>query len=376
MSAYKKLTLYLTLAITPLAHAESLKYKSYKECRECHSDIFKLWSNSLHAKSYSNPSFTASYVSLILDRGKEAGKFCLQCHAPIAHLADDFDLKSPLAAEGVTCWFCHSIASVNHGARIEAYYNLDTTDLIYGPYPPTSEDGHRVIYSSLHLGADVCAGCHEYTNDQGVPILATYSEWQESPYPKNEIYCQNCHMPIMIELSAVDGMEASSYYVTAHEFRGGHSDINLAHAVEVETKVSRVGSKLDVVVLITNAESGHRLPTGIPLRKLVLTVSLKTAENIEISSAKKTYRKVLTDRYGTIIEKAPDMFLNATEVYSDNRIKPKETRVEKFVFLIPRGIDKYKIETVLNYEYTRPLFTEESVTIRMAKNVIESIDIK
>ncbi len=170
--------------------------------------------------------------------------------------------------------------------------------------------------------------------------------------------------------------KVSAYYVTAHEFLGGYSNINLSTAAKLETDVKRTGSRLDVTVRITNAESGHKLPTGIPIRRLVLNVALKSGVNAEISSARRVYRKALTDKYGTIMETAPEIFLNATDVYSDNRIAPQETRVEKFGFVVPKSVEDYWLEVVLNYEATRPVLKDESVVIEMAKNIIPSESIR
>jgi len=362
------------LAINGRAYPEM--YKSYQECRKCHSDIFKLWSGSLHAKSFIDPSFQASYVRILLEKGEEVGRFCLTCHAPAAYLNEDSHFESHLAAEGVSCWTCHSISSINHDGNIDEYYNFDTTGMLYGPYETDGTSDHPVKYSALHLKAELCAGCHEFINENGVGILETFSEWQASPYKMDEVHCQNCHMPIMADLSVVDGQELSGNYVTAHEFQGGHSQINLAHAVNMNMEATRKNDQVYVTVQITNAESGHKLPTGVPIRRLVLQVSLKNRDNVEISSARRVYRKVLIDEYGTVIENAPDMFLKAANIYSDNRISPKETRVENFVFTLPRGIKKYTVEAVLNYEYTRQILENESVKLRMARNKISSKNIK
>ena len=64
------------------------------------------------------------------------------------------------------------------------------------------------------------------------------------------------------------------------------------------------------------------------------------------------------------------MFLEATDIYSDNRINPQETRVEEFVFMLPKRVKQYKVETVLSYEYTRPLLKDETVSVQMAKNKV------
>lgn len=352
------------------------EYESYKSCRECHSDIFKLWSSSLHAKSYSNPAFQAVFMDLVLDKGDETGQLCLRCHAPIAHVTNDFGLKSPSVEEGINCWFCHSISSIQPGADIHNYYNLDTSGVLFGPHKEFNDEKHPLKYSPLHLRSELCAGCHEYTNEHGVAILETYREWKKSPYAKNEVYCQNCHMPIMTDLTAVDGQENSKFFVTAHEFLGGHSNINLANAVTLETTAKKEGNKLSVTVSVTNAESGHKLPTGIPIRKIVLTVNLISFHDIVIRSARRVYRKVLTDKFGTIIESPSSMFLDAIAIYSDNRIAPQETRVENFLFTIPDRVKDYVVETTLNYEYMRTVLKEELVRTLMAKNEIKSRDIK
>jgi len=357
----------------PMAAQGGSGLASFKACQFCHADIFELWKHSLHSQSYSDPPFQAAYIKLMLQEGGDAVKTCLRCHAPAAFIARDFDLKSPIAAEGVSCSFCHSIASINE-SDADNYYRLDTGGAVYGPYPNVSISGHPIAYSELHRKSELCAGCHEYVNPHGVALLETYSEWKSSPYPQLEVDCQNCHMPIMSDLSIANGHKSLDQFVTAHEFRGGHSKINLAHAVSVDTKARRTGNMLNVEVAITNAESGHKLPTGIPIRQLVLNVTLKGPGGHAVSSARKVYRKALTDQYGTIIENVADMFSDATRIYSDNRIGPKETRVETFAFDLPKWLTRYQIEAVLNYEYSRPVLTEETVQIEMARNLIDSRD--
>ena len=365
----------LMIAAIPVAANGGAGSTSYNSCRSCHSDIFDLWKHSLHSQSFTDPPFQAAYMRLMLEVGRDSTQLCLRCHAPMAYLAGESDPKSPSVAEGVSCSFCHAISSVNED-RLESYYNLDTGGIAYGPYPPTNPTGHAVKFSEIHNQSKLCAGCHEYANPHGAMLLETYSEWQASPYPGNNVHCQNCHMPIMYDLRVVNNRETPNYYVTAHEFRGGHSGINLAHAVKLETRATKAGKTVNVEVVVTNAESGHKLPTGIPIRKLVLNVAMKTLQGTEIASGRKVYRKVLCDKYGTVIENVADMFVEATHVYADNRIAPKESRTERFTFEIPAWASRFNIETVLNYEYSRPVLTEESVSLEMGKNVIESKSIE
>ena len=371
MSRYVLVTLII-LGIPIPASAEP-GFAASKTCRACHNDIFELWKHSLHAQSFSDPPFQAAYMQLMLEEGRDSTRMCLSCHAPAAYLSGGDEANTSLATEGVSCSFCHAVSSVNAGnaGSLETYYNLDTSGVAYGPYPP-ADWGHEVRFSELHRRSELCAGCHEFANANGVMLLETYSEWKASEYPQNEVHCQNCHMPIMYDLQIVDHGNDPSRFVTAHEFRGGHSRINLEHAVALETSVTRTGSALSVEVTVTNSESGHKLPTGIPIRKLVLTVAMRTPQGAEIASGRKVYRKVLCDKYGAVIENVADMFAAATRVYADNRIAPKESRIERFNFEIPERTPRYIIEAVLNYEYNRPVLTEESVSIQMAKNTVDS----
>jgi len=371
----RMIVLPIILAVMSSVPPSRAELQSHRVCRECHSDIFELWKNSLHATAYTNATFQAAFMKLLLERGRATAKECLRCHAPAAYLENEIGGHSINLAGGVTCSFCHSISAVR-GGDIDTCYVLDTSNAVYGPYKPSNVSAHDIQYSPLHLAAEMCAGCHEHTNDNGARVLETYSEWSASPYAKQEVYCQNCHMPIMYELDVADNLNVTDYYVTAHEFQGGHSGINLSHAVHLETSAQRDGRVLKVEVRVTNAESGHKLPTGVPVRKLVLTVTMKSEDGIRVASARKVYRKTLQDKYGAIIENAPDMFLNATSVYTDNRIEPKETRIEHFSFEIPKWASRFKLETVLNYEYTRPILSEELVSVQMARNVLRSHSIK
>src|SRR3990172_9608130 len=189
------IVLPIILAVVSHAPPSCALLKSHGACRECHADIFELWKNSRHATAYSNSTFQAEFMRVQLDRGRETAKQCLRCHAPAAYLKNEVGGTSTNLDGGVTCSFCHSIVAVR-GGHIDTCYVLDTSDVVYGPYEPSTVHAHDIRYSPLHLVADLCVGCHEHTNAHGARVLETYSEWSASPYAKQEVYCQNCHMPI------------------------------------------------------------------------------------------------------------------------------------------------------------------------------------
>lgn len=57
-------------------------------------------------------------------------------------------------------------------------------------------------------------------------------------------------------------------------------------------------------------------------------------------------------------------------------ISRKETRVEVLTFELPKKVSDYYIETNLSYEYSRPVLTEEFISIVMARKVVNSRSIR
>lgn len=87
-------------------------------CNECHPKHYAQWSGSMHAYASEDPVFVAMNRRGQRDTGGALGTFCVQCHAPMAvelglTTGGDFDpARLPAAARGVTCYFCHDVASV------------------------------------------------------------------------------------------------------------------------------------------------------------------------------------------------------------------------------------------------------------------------
>src|SRR5271169_1203517 len=79
------------LAIQPLG-ASPLRYKDYlpaPTCENCHSAILDQYSESQHAKAFSDPLFQAQYFKEILPQAEKDPRFvheakaCIACHSPI-----------------------------------------------------------------------------------------------------------------------------------------------------------------------------------------------------------------------------------------------------------------------------------------------------
>lgn len=116
----------------------------------------------------------------------------------------------------------------------------------------------------------------------GLPIHETWSEFAASAYAGTAASCQVCHMGVLEE-------ESSTYDITelgltpsvdqgwlreTGEVRFHHFEyLREAPAVELDLALTRVGTQVEAVVTLTNASAGHALPTGEPMRQLLIRVA-------------------------------------------------------------------------------------------------------
>jgi len=253
---------------------------------------------------------------------------CTKCHAPMGYTQALYNgqttytmaelRQDPLANDGVSCTVCHQINPVNFGKQSSYSGNYIITDdsLIYGPYlDPDSFFmyqfiGYMPTYEPKSTTADLCATCHtlftptldEQGNIQGdFPEQTPYIEWKNSIYPQQQITCQSCHSPKIfdpIDIATIpefDTTRRSPFW--KETFVGGntfilkmlrdypdtlhvtaetnHFDTTLAFAENNLKNLSlnlyldayRENDSLTVNVKIQNI-TGHKLPTGIPLRRM------------------------------------------------------------------------------------------------------------
>ncbi len=373
----RMLRFYVSIAIIALSFLSfplqggAKELTSSKICGKCHKDIFETWKNSLHARSLSDPIFQVAYMDAYFQSRGEAKKHCPTCHAPAVRTNKDFDLYTPIANEGVTCDFCHSVESVHldvGGNHIE----LDEANRKHGPLShPQETDAHESLPSSLHRSALFCAGCHELINKNNVKVMSTYSEWKKGPYPKEGKVCQDCHMPLVTGDASVEtaGNRNEKHRINTHDIAGGHSVKQLKKALKIEVKSMKRQADNSVLVQVgvTNVGSGHRVPTGLPSRKVQLKVSLYQGDTLRGVQSRE-YRKELLNENGELLSRDADIMSNslAFSVGFDNRIFPKETRSESFRFRLPPSTKPLKVKAELSYLYSPLLVNEESIVIPLA----------
>jgi hypothetical protein len=302
-------------------------------CGRCHRDILSAWKQSAHARAMENPIFQDA-LERAEDISAGARRVCLGCHAPTVKYSSDLSLNTKASWEGVTCDFCHSLKSVEvkgHTATMEVRFDGTKT----GPLEDAASIGHGTAFSSVHTTSLVCAGCHEYRNEQGFGVLTTYSEWEGSTYASGGTNCQNCHMA---ETSAdvVDPKvkRLSRSTVNLHAMPGSRSLDMLNKAVALRLRTRRDGDELVAEVDLDNRGAGHSIPTGSPLRRLELEVEVAAARGKQLHQ-ERTYQRRVADAQGKEITREEMVFLRAAKEIDDNRLKPGEKRQEVFRFPVP-----------------------------------------
>lgn len=318
-------------------------------CGTCHRDIYRMWRSSVHANAMEGVVFLSVFRDLQAREGPDAARICLSCHAPLFALNHDEKLEKQITWEGVGCDACHSLVSVELSAG-GAIQKFDPGPVKRGPIRDAMSMAHDVAYSELHTKALVCAGCHEFRNADGVPIISTYSEWEQSAAAKEGHTCQTCHMGLTranVVDPKVKRLEMSR--VNLHEVPGGHSIEQLHKALTVTMRPSRDANDLVLEIQITNKGAGHAVPTGMPGRRIILAVDVRTSDGTT-ASEKRTYARLLHDAAGKPIERDGECFAPGVTLASDTRIGAGERRVETLRFPIsPEATAQVTLR--LNYEH-------------------------
>ncbi len=315
-------------------------YASARTCAGCHNVMYKAWSSSPHARSATSPAYLEA-LKRIVDPApdkKAARENCVWCHAPTTLVTGDLEMQQAVTREGITCDFCHTVAAVD--MEKPDRFELKPGPVKRGPLDYTKVAGHQAAYSSLHRTSPLlCASCHEFKNANGVLVLSNYSEWKEGPYPARGVSCQDCHMALVPGTPAsIAGPNGSQRVVNLHRLVGGSAMSQLARGLDLKIEsVTGAGGSVEVSVVITNVAAGHSVPGGLATKTLVLAVGAETADGKLDYRQEKTYRRELKDDKGIVLQSVADMFLKSASVGSDNRIKPNETRRERFSVTVPSG---------------------------------------
>ncbi len=239
---------------------------------------------------------------------------CGDCHSPTSQAdggAIDFARSFEITYdEGVSCDLCHKIRSVDAGGApgrdggMQLQRPSEETDVFghefdpitFGPYPDVVAGNMKGTYNPVMRDADWCSSCHEYARgalrpDQqvdpvrwpdGLPIGEIYSEYLASPYAGTPTTCQTCHMTVLDEESSTYnitevGMVPSPGQGWFRELGEVHHHNltvaeDMAEAVGMSLSLSVDGNDLVATVTVSNLTAGHAMPSGEPMRQLIVLV--------------------------------------------------------------------------------------------------------
>ncbi len=231
-----------------------------EECADCHREIAREWSRSLHKTAWTDPVFQAAYEL-------EPMAFCRNCHAPLAPA--NARPSGMAASDGVSCSVCH----VRDGHVLSSGSGRGDAQGTTSPHPVTAD--------ARFSQSEYCAGCHQFNFpaetaaggalfDTRAPMQDTFAEWQRSSHAQRGTQCQDCHMPWR---TAPDGARYRS-----HDFTGARDPALLARSARVESTATRQADAIVVRARVFAADVGHAFPTGDLFRRLELSVWIDGAQ--------------------------------------------------------------------------------------------------
>jgi hypothetical protein len=216
---------------------------------------------------------------------------------------------------------------------------------------------HGTQFSAVHTSSLICAPCHEYRNSLGFAVLTTYSEWEKSRYAKEGKDCQSCHMYQVAGAVVDPKVKKTEAKLNLHQMPGSHSIEQLNKTIKAQMSTSREGDQLKVTVQVENVAAGHYVPTGSPMRQLILEVTAAPFGSAEMRQ-ERVYRRTVVDQQDKPVTLEPYAFLRGAKNVSDNRLAPDEKRVETFTFPLKAGVQA-QVQATFWYYYS-PLARTES----------------
>ncbi len=345
-----------------------------------------------------------------LDYPNRAGN-CASCHTPAAAKLDNTtncgwsgchtsvtaqnasqvpDGVSPLyltgaAADGISCEFCHKIGDVH----LDDATGLPLPDMpgvmSYRLYRP--HEGEDIFFGTLDdvPGKDVylpmmaesefCAGCHYgvFGGVVGVGEVAggtliynSYGEWLDSVYsdPQTGRTCQNCHMPGGAAEYFVDpaagGMQRDPQTIHTHLMPGASDKMLLQNSATLTATAHVADGQVIVDVEVINDQTGHHLPTDVPIRSVMLVVRATDAAGAPLSladgpllpewtgdyagQAGRAYAKLLRDEWTGEMPTAA--YWRPVTIVEDTRLAAMQSDVSRYVFDAPAGAAGVDVQLV------------------------------
>jgi hypothetical protein len=305
-------------------------------CGVCHRSQFEDWKSTIHSRSV-GPGLLGQTPSM-LRNDPETAVMCYTCHAPLSEQQEIFRIgsrykknsgfDSKLQHQGLTCAGCH--------VRAYQRFGPPRRDGSLEGEMPRSEAPHGgATRTGAFERAEFCMGCHQFEEGDkalnGKLLENTYNEWKDSPYAREGVACQQCHMPDR-----------------RHLWRGIHDPQMVKRGVSIELRTNQphydVGETLDATLTLTNVGVGHYFPSYVT-PKVVLRMELIDSSGHPIADS---VQEQAVNREVTI---------DISEEIADTRIPPKGKHEFRYVRSVDRkGLTLRARVTVYPDEFYRRFY--------------------
>lgn len=295
-------------------------------CAACHATIVGEWRQAMHAKSMreDDPLYDALVKKAVQVVGPKAEVGCVKCHTPEwANAADE----AGVTVEGVSCVVCHRIDPAHPKKKLASGAPAEFARTVDGA---TGSQG-------------LCLSCHAaMASPQGWPVCTTGDETAGSKQS-----CVDCHMLAADGPPAVGSVRKTH---RSHTFPGGYwpdfvrGSASLALSVDEEDPTQ-------VMVEVRRLHGGHDLPTGNPMRSVVVrvwalddageTIWSNVADDPLAEDRAAVFQRLFAGADGS----RPVPPFAAAGPADDNRLRPDETRQLRY----PIPENAVRIEAWLEY---------------------------
>ncbi len=261
-----------------------------ESCGGCHKQQFADWQQSLHAKAM-GPGVMGQLQGFSPDVLNQNNQLCLNCHAPLKSQNESLitaisgKKTTNLHQQGIICAACHvrndhwfGPGAKKVDASVKATHKTSTS--------------HKAFKS-----AEFCASCHQFDDDgpklDGKLLQNTYVEWQNSTFAKQNISCQNCHMP-----------------GRRHKWQGIHSKAMVLKGLTLSGElISQTNGQVKAKLGLINSGVGHYFPTYVTPRVVLQGYQQnKAGEMLEDSLVEEEIMRAVS--------------LDLSDEYFDSRLPP------------------------------------------------------
>jgi hypothetical protein len=203
------------------------------------------------------------------------------------------------------CYACHGPKEANEGVSCETCHG----PVIQGVSIQETHERKYIPQRDNIKAADFCAPCHTQKTMAGDEIFTVFSEWKRSEAARNGLTCQECHMSRREGGESYHGFDA-----LVRQNADLYRDVLVLKNISYDFPF--------ISVWIKNSITGHAVPAAGPSRFLVLEISFKDEDGLEVYS--------IVEKFGKVFKMMPIVGTFPNKLIENNQLQSGETRPLKY----------------------------------------------